>query len=178
MINKIVVSDLDKARSQNFLKKNEINYVVSFLDPDLLDRFYELYLYNFKIPWTYYLFYDIEFEETDQEKPERQDIEKFIELCNKLINSSKEYNILLHCTAGICRSTAGAFILLYMLYKNLDVAKAELLSIRSIAWPNRLMLFLYDEINNYETDLMGYWDIYREENKNKLISEYKKQFEK
>jgi predicted protein tyrosine phosphatase len=55
--------------------------------------------------------------------------------------------LVIHCTAGISRSTAAFVILLTQRYRAAEAdAFAELRAIRPRAWPNSLMIALADDI--------------------------------
>lgn len=154
MINKIVISDIYEALSRVFLERKEINYVISFLNPvdDIVLDFYKFYKdINNTIQWDYFTFYDIETESAEIKFPQYEDISKLIDIFEDLINSENQINLLIHCHAGISRSTAAAYILMYMLYKDKQKALTALIGARRVASPNLLILKYADEI--FGTDL-------------------------
>ena len=67
----------------------------------------------------------------------------------------RDKKVLIHCIAGISRSTAAAMIVLMCLDHGIDEARSHILKIRPIADPNQLMLDLYQrslELDNLDVD--------------------------
>ena len=81
--------------------------------------------------------------------PNKKDVKKLIKYYQKTKNKATGYTI--HCWRGISRSTAMAYILLYLIYKDEKIASDELISIRRNAMPNRLIISIFDEL--YDTNL-------------------------
>lgn len=77
--------------------------------------------------------------------PDAPFVEKLIERLT-LVAEDEPARLLIHCHAGRSRSTAAALIWLWQTRKlEPQDLQQELLSIRSIAWPNSLILRLADE---------------------------------
>lgn len=146
MINQIFVSDIDKARSLYYLRNNNINHVISLIDPDAISHMYEFMTYNAKANWDYFVFYDVEYEPYDGPKPEKEDVERMVEIYKEMMASERSINLLVHCHAGISRSAATALVLLYMLEKDETKAFNRLIDIRPICYPNLRILNFADEI--------------------------------
>lgn len=160
MIKKILISRIDEAIDKDFLSKNNINYIISFLDPDYLQFVYQKLIYDLgytKDNWKYFLMYDLSHETTvkDKEKgPQKEQVLQLISIFDDLINNNKNINLLIHCTAGISRSTAAAYILFYLIYKDYDKALQKLIENRPCCNPNILILKYADEILN--TDMKNF----------------------
>lgn len=77
--------------------------------------------------------------------PDAPFVEKLIDTLT-LVADDKPSRLLIHCHAGRSRSTAAALIWLWQTQRLSPAGlQQELLSIRSIAWPNSLILRLADE---------------------------------
>jgi predicted protein tyrosine phosphatase len=76
--------------------------------------------------------------------PERDDIERLLEFDREHLEHDP---LVIHCTAGISRSTAAFAILVAQRRPGTEAdVFAELRSIRPKAWPNSLMIALADEL--------------------------------
>ena len=82
--------------------------------------------------------------------PEPEDIEKVLQLYDENRNASFD----VHCWKGVARSAAMAYILLFQTIKNEYDAARELINIRRIAMPNKLIVEMYDQ--KYGTNLGDY----------------------
>jgi hypothetical protein len=78
--------------------------------------------------------------------PSLEHISNIIELGKELVESEEEHNVLVHCHAGVSRSTATAIILRYMNGESEDESILNTLKDRYCSWPNQLMLRLADRI--------------------------------
>jgi predicted protein tyrosine phosphatase len=74
--------------------------------------------------------------EVDQFGPSIHDAESFIVNFQKLIDDKQIHNVLIHCFAGVSRSTALGFLLLKMMGNSHEDAWEKLMKIRSEAVPN------------------------------------------
>ncbi len=159
MISSINISSIKAARKLDFLQRHRVNHVISLLDPEDLEPMYKFFS-SIKIPWDYFVFKDTEFSHVEPPKPELRHSQRLIEIFNGLIASDKKINLLIHCRAGISRSTAAAYILLYLLHKDKDIALEKLLEIRDIANPNLLVLEYADQIlGTYLSDHIYNWRV-------------------
>jgi len=84
--------------------------------------------------------------------PELSDIEQAIKYYNSKKRRAKGFDI--HCWRGIARSTAIAFILLYLEEEDAQKAAEKLIDIRRNAMPNKRMISLFDE--KYGTNLSDF----------------------
>ncbi|MCP4134640.1 MAG: hypothetical protein GY754_26940 [bacterium] len=92
-------------------------------------------------------FDDVDFDDPNYDSykgPSREDVQAVIDFAGAL--AGKKGRVLVHCHAGISRSTAAAMILLYLKEESEQKAKEELLRIRPKAVPNQSMIRLADEI--------------------------------
>lgn len=79
--------------------------------------------------------------------PTREHVQEIINYANSI--DEKNDRVLVHCWAGISRSTAAALIIMYILYnKDINRAVERLLEIRPAAAPNKLLCKYADEILN------------------------------
>jgi hypothetical protein len=78
--------------------------------------------------------------------PSLQHVSKIIELAKELKDSKEEHNVLIHCHAGVSRSTAAAIIFRYINGEQEGEAIINTLYDRYCMWPNQLMLRLADRI--------------------------------
>jgi predicted protein tyrosine phosphatase len=85
--------------------------------------------------------------------PEREDIERLLEFDREHVEND---TLVIHCTAGISRSTAAFAILAAQRHPAAEAEVfAELRAIRPRAWPNSLMIALADEILEARGRLVG-----------------------
>jgi len=76
--------------------------------------------------------------------PKMQDIRKVITFFNRTKKEATGYTI--HCHAGVHRSVAVGFIILYMMYGSVERANEELIRIKAFPLPNKRMITLFDKI--------------------------------
>jgi len=87
-------------------------------------------------------FFDISCEKRGHMKgPVEKDIEKLMDFFQKALKI-KNPHFLIHCQAGVSRSTAAGLILLQLYYKNREKAIEELFITKPYASPNTRMLKL------------------------------------
>lgn len=77
--------------------------------------------------------------------PVKKDVEKLVEFFAEALQLPKP-SFLIHCQAGISRSTAAGLILLTMFYKDSDKARNELYGLVPHASPNSRMIKLANEV--------------------------------
>lgn len=91
-------------------------------------------------------FFDINCEKRqDMNGPTIKDIEKLVDFYQEALKT-KSPCFLIHCWAGISRSTAAGLILLMMRYKDKEKAVKELFLIKPNASPNTRMVKLAHEV--------------------------------
>ena len=78
--------------------------------------------------------------------PKMKDVRKIINFYNKTKNTADGYTI--HCHAGVHRSVAAGYMLLYLMSNSVEYAKNELIRIKAFPLPNKRMIELFDMINN------------------------------
>jgi predicted protein tyrosine phosphatase len=123
-----------------------INHVISILDPD----------------WPYpselasidadkrvaFRFDDVTVSQEGRMEPGTADIEKLLEWGGKLLQGGGNH-LLVHCHAGVSRSTAAAAILMLDQNPGLeDQVFREIDSLRPRNWPNSMMVRLADDLLN------------------------------
>lgn len=93
-------------------------------------------------------FYDITDDRPSVRGPTRSVIEQIVRFARTLPRGSR---VIVHCMAGISRSTAAAIILLREHGLSHEQALAEVVVRRPIAWPNKRMLALYELVKDSVT---------------------------
>lgn len=112
--------------------------------------------------------------------PDKQLIEDIIQVgisIKKELLKQNPVTLLIHCQAGISRSTAAAYIILNVILGewNERGALAELMSRRNIARPNPLMVTLADQLLNRKYKMIAPlkncvdWNRGREDNQSPLL---------
>ena len=94
--------------------------------------------------------------------PGKDDVLKIMEFFQH-IRANEGNGVLIHCEAGISRSTAAAMIGLCALDINPQQAFAHVMDINAVALPNRRMLRLADEVLMHPCKLADLADNYRQE---------------
>jgi len=92
--------------------------------------------------------FDVEYEDDILiGTPKMEHVQRIINFANSI--DKKNDRVVVHCWAGVSRSTAAALIILYVLYNN-DIKQAidKLLEIRPQASPNKLLCKYADIILN------------------------------
>jgi hypothetical protein len=169
MIKKIHVQDIYETE-KICAKKNDWTVVISLFDPshkEVIHRLGNNILKNgddvtHHIEWFEDLdeewiqrreFTEEEFEgwledptHYDKEGPAFKHILNIISLGRELISSDIEHRVLVHCHAGVSRSTAVAIILRYLNGSSEGEAVMDTLYDRYCMWPNQLILRIADKI--------------------------------
>jgi predicted protein tyrosine phosphatase len=86
-------------------------------------------------------FHDVILDHPDYLRPTRADVEAILTF-GQLLRDGDPAHLLVHCHAGVSRSTAAMTALLLQAYPGLDEdeALAHIAEIRPKAWPNSLMI--------------------------------------
>lgn len=88
--------------------------------------------------------------------PTRDDVLKIVSFAEKV---SAGENVLCHCNAGISRSSAAALTILAAKLdpsaENAEFAVSELMRIKSLIHPNKLMVSFADDVLGYEGSLIA-----------------------
>jgi predicted protein tyrosine phosphatase len=89
--------------------------------------------------------------------PQRQDVERLLAFADELGRDGPAAHLLVHCHAGISRSTAGASLILAAAAPALaaDAVLAAVLRQRPRAWPNLRMIELGDALLGREGALVA-----------------------
>ena len=92
-------------------------------------------------------FHDLIEPKLDQIDPSREDVERLLEF-GREVGKTPEAHLLVHCRAGVSRSTAAAALILMQANPEwpASVALDAVAAIRPRAWPNLLILELGDAI--------------------------------
>lgn len=72
--------------------------------------------------------------------PNAVHVQRLLDVCDELIRAKEDVRVLVHCQAGISRSTASAFILCVRAGLTYQQAHDYVLSVRGILMPNLLMI--------------------------------------
>jgi predicted protein tyrosine phosphatase len=124
-----------------------LSHVLSILDPDapeppVFGSFSEHERLELR-------FDDVIEDFPDKVAPRRQDVEEILAFGRDLVGEpSATANLLVHCHAGVSRSTAAMTLILAQARSDLadDEILAEVLRIRSLAWPNLRIIELGDAL--------------------------------
>src|SRR5579859_737326 len=153
-------------------KDLDITKVLSILDMDCLPYFDQTKGTEFTSIWVQ----DIEFLSDDPNAPSIKTVQQIFAFSKTLKEDDK---VLIHCHAGISRSTAAALIVVYDKYACAqieEVPKVELISkagqfvhqIRPIAAPNRLICKYADEFFKHDGPYL-----YEEAQRLNILNNYK-----
>lgn len=125
----------------------QVTHVLSILDPDYPDpRAFAAYDPHHRLTMR---FHDIIGPWPGWQAPEREDVEALVEFGQELDGAGENLrHLLVHCHAGISRSTAAMATLLA---RHTPVGEEEgiferIRAIRPIAWPNSRMIGFADDI--------------------------------
>lgn len=88
--------------------------------------------------------------------PQKQHVEKLIEIADSLIARKEDVRVLYHCHAGISRSTAGLFILLVRGGATYQQAYDNILAIRGVLSPNILIVKHADILMNQDGKMLDF----------------------
>lgn len=131
----------------------QFGYIISILDPDspapeVLKNFNSSQICALR-------FHDIVEETPGLVAPARNHIHKILET-GRALSMASEKRLLIHCFAGLCRSTAAALLLIAQSDPSMpaDLAFQRLLRVCPQAWPNPLMVRLGDEIMSLDGRLV------------------------
>ena len=119
--------------------------MISILDPDCPYPS-ELNILDSSRREVFY-FDDVIVPEESRKSPERSDIERLLDWGRELLLGGEEIHLLVHCHAGVSRSTAATAIL--MLEQNPGLEKQvfqKISCLRPRNWPNSWMVKIADEV--------------------------------
>lgn len=125
-----------------------VTHVLSILDPDWPEP--ELFGSFGEHERTVLRFHDIIVPMAGQVLPQREDVEAILGFHDDVLaeeRGSADTHVLIHCHAGISRSTAAMAMLLAKAYPDEDelALMRRLHAIREKAWPNARMIAFADE---------------------------------
>lgn len=130
-----------------------VTHVLSILDPDHPDpeTFRRWPLHH----RTLLRFHDVISERDDRQLPAKDHVEAVLRFGEELDRASPEH-VLVHCHAGISRSSASvATLLARRRRQDLDEIFAEIRAVRPIAWPNSRMIAFADELLGHHGALVA-----------------------
>jgi predicted protein tyrosine phosphatase len=144
-----ICGTLDLERFSN----SDVDYVVSILDPDFVEP--NVFRTFGKHKRLTLRFHDIVEEVPNLIAPQVHHISELLEFGRTIMAESGRH-LLIHCFAGVCRSTAAAALLLAQEEPERTPADAveRMLQIAPHAWPNVRMIAIGDEILNYNNALV------------------------
>lgn len=149
--------------------KPKSNYAISILSFESPNNYFP-YL-EFKNHMKLY-FDDVSYVETNKKwgivSPSQVDIEKIVLFGRYVLENSKENDeFLIHCAAGISRSTAATFIILcdWMGEGREKEALKYLEIIRPNLWPNSLMVSFGDKVLNRNGKMIDAYNEFLEKQK-------------
>jgi len=92
-------------------------------------------------------FHDVIEPQPDQNAPTREDVERLL-VCGRQVSETPEAHLLVHCRAGVSRSTAAAALILMQAHPEWPASAAlhAVAAIRPRAWPNLLILEFGDAL--------------------------------
>jgi predicted protein tyrosine phosphatase len=154
IMNKILICGVNEIPSM--FKLHNISVIISICDPiqSLNDcakeKQFRDFLHNHSITHSFY------FKDFRKRKPigigtsENTNIPSIEDVIRmkELAPSLKDQTVLFHCTAGISRSTAFAYILLREQGFSSDETFKKLLQIRPISSPNPRITYIYENLCN------------------------------
>lgn len=121
-------------------------HVLSLLDPGALELdAFDAYGHHER---AIFRFHDIIAPEPGYILPTKADMQRILELGQKLMADEAQLHFLVHCHQGVSRSTAVVTSLLAQAHPELEEDKlfAKLREYRLKAWPNSLMIQYADEL--------------------------------
>ena len=131
--------DLDTQPTQ------EITHVVSILDPDSPSpKAFATFARRRRLELR---FHDVLEPEPRVVPPERQHVQELLAFGSAMIARKTAVHLLIHCHAGLSRSTAAAILYLTQAHPRRSVHQSfgEVVRLRRGAWPNLRLLELGDE---------------------------------
>ena len=132
---------------RKMVKKHNITHIISITDVNKNNLFITPRMVN--IPILKLSFEDV-LSHDEPNSPTQNDIEKIL---NWSFNINSIQGILVHCEAGVCRSTAVALAILAQKMCNEQKAIQKLLHIAPWACPNPVVSELADNIMNFKGKL-------------------------
>jgi predicted protein tyrosine phosphatase len=140
---KLVICGLDQINAHC---TSDISHIVSILDPgydkpEALARFAAHERIDLR-------FHDIIDEHDQMTAPQRDDIDRLLQFGRSMLQSPSAINVLIHCHAGLSRSTAAALLLLMQGQprQSPETTMTQLLEIKPNAWPNLRMIEIGDDL--------------------------------
>ena len=97
--------------------------------------------------------------------PTMNDIKSILEFTGTFADDDK---VLIHCHAGLCRSTAVAVLALIQHGATPEEAMNKVIEVRPKAWPNKLIIRLGDTALEMDWTLMTFMEQWWDENLNKI----------
>lgn len=94
-------------------------------------------------------FDDISIPHDDYEGPDEDDVKKIIEFAKELKLETKPVKLLVHCAAGISRSTATAFVIMCVVLgenRERDALDKTIIATKHDPWPNDLIVSIADHL--------------------------------
>ena len=123
----------------------DISHIVSILDPGCAEPdIFRSFAPHERLDLR---FHDIIDEHAGMVAPNGEDIERLLKFGRSMLDSRSTGRLLVHCHAGLSRSTAAAVLLLAQAQpdRGPEAAVNEMLQLRPRAWPNLRMIELGDE---------------------------------
>ncbi len=129
------------------------SHVASILDPDFPDPTdFRAYRPHRRVVWR---FDDVIAEKPDVIAPQVADVEAILAWSDVLADEAAVH-VLIHCHAGVSRSTATAIILMAARHPGREAdAFAHLARIRPRSWPNTRMLAIADDLLGRQGAFVG-----------------------
>lgn len=124
----------------------DISHLVSILDPDSAEPgIFRLFPTQERLCLR---FHDVIDDHEGMVAPQRDDIDRLLRFGSSLAHSRSARGLLVHCHAGLSRSTAAAVLLLAQARpdRSPEAAVSEMLELKPKAWPNLRMIELGDQL--------------------------------
>jgi predicted protein tyrosine phosphatase len=147
----LTICGLDELRAHTAA---QVTHVLSILDPDTpVPREFERYA-ALRQHWVL-RFHDVSAPIGDAQAPEQADVEQILAFAAELQAGDPDAHLLVHCHAGVSRSTAAAAILLAQRNPGREAEAFRYVArIRPGAWPNRRMVEIADRLMHREGRLI------------------------
>ncbi|MBK1667902.1 hypothetical protein CKO28_07620 [Rhodovibrio sodomensis] len=147
----LTICGLDELRAH---AQAPVTHVLSILDPETpVPRTFERYA-ALRRHWVL-RFHDVSAPIGDAQAPEQPDVERILAFAAELQDGAPNAHLLVHCHAGVSRSTAAAAILLAQRNPGKEAeAFRHVARIRPGAWPNRRMVEIADRLMQREGRLV------------------------
>ena len=143
----IVVTDFETSID----KADEFDHIIGMLDPNWQDRFDGLHQPPKRFVWWAD---DVLVDRLCNVAPKKQQIEEIIKIFKE--HDMHKKSVLVHCRAGISRSTAIAIGLLIVSGKSVSEAFEQIHIIRDCLWPNDTILKHFDDILGLNGELVKF----------------------